>query len=125
MAYELHIKRRDGDISLDEWCSAVRNTDGVRLKNQDAVAVNPATGEEIRVPSAQGDAEVLRESGGFLGVDQKQEWARAFRFSHGRASFRASDAVKSSTDSVHRAAARLAATLSASIIGDEGESYDW
>jgi hypothetical protein len=125
MAYELHIERPAGQISLAEWCSAVQGTEGVRLATQDAVVVNPATREEIRIPRAEGDAEVLQESGGFLGLGRKQQWARAFRFTHGRASFRASASIESPADSVHRAAVLLAASLGAKVVGDEGETYEW
>ena len=125
MAYELHIERQDGEITLDEWCSAVRSTDGVRLADRDAAGVNPSTGEEIRIQSGEGDSEVRHKVGGMLGLGQKQEWMWAFRFSHGRATFKATDSIESPKNMVHQVAAKLASRLGAVIVGDEGETYDW
>ena len=125
MAYELHIERPDGDISLEEWSSAVAQVEGVRLTDQDAVGVNPSTREEVRIPSAHGDTEVLFESGGFLGLGRKKQWGRVFRFSQGRATFRATESVESPGDPAHIVAAKLASLLGASIVGDEGEVYEW
>ena len=125
MGYDLHIERPNRDISSDERSSAVSQTHGVRITTNDAVGFNPTTGEEIRVRCAPGDTEVLVKTGGLLGLGQNQNWHRAFRFPHGRATFRATESVESPKDSIHLAAARLASRLGASIVGDEGEIYDW
>ena len=125
MAYELHIRRQDRELSLEEWCSAVRASEIVRLTNEDAAAVNPTTREEIRVPSAEGDAEVLFVRPRFLWFGPRRTWERAFRFSHGRATFRATKNIESPKDAVHRAAVHLARVLDATIVGDGGEVYDW
>lgn len=125
MAYELHIERAEQAIPLADWQSAVRGLKGVRLTTEGAVAVNPATGEEIRIGSEGADAQVLFESGGFLGLGRKKEWITVFRFSDGRASFKGTLSVESTKDPVHRAAAHLALKLGASIVGDEGETYEW
>lgn len=125
MAYELHIRRQDRELSLEEWCSAVSASESVRLTNEDAVAVNPTTGEEIRIPSAKGDAEVLFVRPRFLWFGQQRSWELSFRFSHGRATFRATKNIESPKDAVHRAAVHLARALDATIVGDEGEVYDW
>lgn len=123
MAYELHIERAEQAISLVEWQSAVRDLEGVRLTTEGAV--NPTTGEEIRIGSEGADAQVLFESGGFLGLGRKKEWITVFRFSDGRASFKGTLSVESTKDPVHRAAAHLASMLGAFIVGDEGETYEW
>lgn len=126
MAYELHIERAGKDISQEEWESAVRYTEGMRFSSGDAVAVNPTTGEEIRILAGPNeDADVLFETRGFLGFGRKKEWIRVFRLSNGRISFKGTPSVESPKDPVHRAAVLLASALGASIVGDEGETYEW
>ena len=125
MAYELHIERHEQDISLEEWLSALETVAGVREKTEDTVGINPKTGEEIRIGRVDGDAEVLFARRGFLGFGRHEEWCSAFRFSHGRATFKATKEIDSAANPVRKAAARLAVVLKATIVGDEGEQYDW
>ncbi len=125
MAYELHIEREEQDISLDEWLEALQSVPNVREKVGDTVAVNPRTGEEIRIGPNDGDAEALIVRGGFFGIGRREEWITAFRFFEGKASFKATSDLDSPKSSLRIAAAQLAAALNATIVGDEGEEYDW
>ena len=125
MAYGLHIKRHEREISLEEWLSALESVAGVRQKTEDTVAINPKTGEEIRIGRNDGDAEVLFTTSGFLGFGRREEWCPACQFFNGRASFKATRDSESPKSPVRRAAAQLAAALDAKIVGDEGELYDW
>lgn len=125
MAYELHIERHERKISLEEWLSVLQTVAGVRQRTDDTVAINPKTGEEIRIDRNDGDAEVLFTSGGFLGLGRREEWCTVFYFFNGKASFKAVRDIESSKNPVRRAAAQLAAALNAKIVGDEGEQYDW
>ena len=47
---------REPAISLEDWKSAVASTPGVELIADDHVVVNPASGEEIRIPARDGEA---------------------------------------------------------------------
>ena len=125
MAYALHIEKEDSEISLDEWLSAIRTIDGARIKSEDVKTVNPSTGGEIVISSNPGDVEVLFTSGGFLGFGKKSSWEPCIWFSNGRASFNASEDIESSTNPVHQVAVAVAKALSAQIVGDEGEVYEW
>ena len=125
MAYGLHIERHEREISLEEWLSALESVEGVREKTDDTVAINPKTGEEIRIGRNDGDAEILITTGGFLGFGRREEWCPAFQFFNGKASFKATKDIESPKNPVRTAAAQLATALSAKIIGDEGEEYDW
>ena len=125
MAYALHIERNEQEISLEEWLSALESVAGVRQQREDIVGINPKTGEEIRIVRDEGDAEVMFSNGGILGFGRREEWSPAFRFSNGRASFKATREIDSPQNPVRKAAVQLAAALAAEIVGDEGERYDW
>lgn len=61
----LHIERTGGDgapraITLEEWRAVVERTEGLRMAQGDAVAVNPITQEPVVLPNRGGDAEVFR-----------------------------------------------------------------
>lgn len=118
MAYAIHIKRKNGQpINLDEWVNAVGNDESVRLCDAAALVVtNPATGEQMSSPQAQGTAELFD-------FDSQARTA-IFRWFEGRISTRASrdfDTFNSHQRSVMRA---LASQLGAQIVGDEGEIYE-
>ena len=125
MAYALHIEKEYSEISLDEWLSVIRTIDGARIKSEGVKAVNPSTGEEIIISSNPGDVEVLFISGGFLGFGKKFSWEPCIWFSNGRASFNVSEDIEASTNPVHQVAVAAAKALSAQIVGDEGEVYEW
>ena len=112
MGYELHIER-DGPIAVEEWTNAVAQVDKVTLRSDDSVAIDPQTGEEIRIPANDGDA-VVTIPNGSLGL----RWS-----SSGRASFRATDDWDDATSSLRTTIFALAQQLDARVVGDEGEEY--
>jgi hypothetical protein len=67
MAYDLHIERKGSGpeservpIPLEEWCTAVAATDGVRLFAADThTFTNPTTGDVISMGARKGDTEVF------------------------------------------------------------------
>jgi len=124
MAYELHIERPGREILLDEWRTVVNSVPRLRLAEGDVVGVNPSTNEEVRVRGAAGDVEMRFVSGGLFGLGGREEWVRVFRFSHGRVSFKPGS-VDSPADPIRKAAAQLAKTLGAQVVGDDGELYKW
>ncbi len=125
MAYELHIERENQPIGLDEWKGAVAATDGARVNSEDAVATNPTTGKTIRIGGNEGDVEICHKSGGFLGIGAKESWVKVIRFRDGRASFKATADIELPNNPIRKVVASLAEALSARIVGDEGEEYEW
>lgn len=126
MPYELHIERGENDsaapITLQEWQAVVDNVLGVRLSNSDVVQLNPNTGQEIRLAHSAGDAEVYFRPRGIRRLLSSGRWQRVFRFNNGRASFAAPGiSVNQHSDQVRLVASKLAAELSAVVVGDEGE----
>lgn len=114
MAYELHIEKPGGSISLEEWASAVADISGLRLCSARPTAVNPKTGEIISL--ALKDWAELYSS-------KDEEWHLVFYWSHGRISFKITSWQKKKPDDVWLAATALARRLSAVVCGDEGEIY--
>ena len=117
MGYEVHIRHVDGSaIGLDEWCDAVAMTEGMRLASGDAIAVNPRTKDEIRIPNQGGDVEVL--------FPEDDAWVRCLSWSLGRISFRPPADFGYPDSRFRLALAALAMQLSARLVGDDGEVYD-
>jgi hypothetical protein len=122
MAYAIHIARRtlEGQIlpiALSEWRAVVQQNQNVRMAEGDFEITNPKTGEIIRLRNAGGDAEAF--------FPARDEWLRVFRWSpFGRISFTASRDFDLPTSVIRRLAADLAHALGASLVGDEGETYD-
>jgi hypothetical protein len=125
MGYAIHIEKENGAISLEEWVSAVNMTDGARIASGGVEAINPTTGELIKIRGNPGDVEVLEYYGGFMGFGRKSRWIYAIRFFKGRALFNATINIESPNNSVHVVVAKLARLLSAKIVGDDGEEYSW
>ena len=126
MAYSLHIERPGSTISLDEWLAAASTIASLRPRATGYIAVNPSTGERIELGQSTGDLEIALPQGLFSRVLGKaKEWEPAFFYSRGRVSFPPPDNIDSTTDPVRMAAATLAKTLNASIVGDDGEEYAW
>jgi hypothetical protein len=125
MAYALHIERNSNPISLEEWSTAVKEIEGIRLAEGSVEIKNPKTGEIISMPSSPGDVSVLFRSKGFLSLGKKQEWLHCIRFFKGRGSFNAAPGIESPDNPVHMTAVRLAKSLGAQIVGEEGEPYQW
>lgn len=128
MAYEIHLKRvndsgelSDGEpITLSEWKAAVENLENVRLSSEDIVMTNPSTGDVIRIPNSDGDAEVF--------FPEESKWKRVYRWREGRITFRGLPDFNNPDDTVRQTTRLLAAILNARIIGDGGggggELYD-
>ena len=124
MGYSIHIQREES-ISLEEWEKAISKISGIKLDTEPMVAVNPKTGESISIPAEKGDVAVLFEHKGFLGFGKKQLWEKCIYFTNGRATFNATNDIENTNNPIHRAVASIAKSLSASIVGDEGEIYSW
>ncbi len=125
MSYSLHIEKQGSEIELQEWISAIEPISNARLQSENLSADNPKTGEEVLLYKGQGDVEVKFNQKRFFGFGEKSSWEPCFRFSNGRASFNASEDIESSTNPVHQVAVAVAKALSAQIVGDEGEVYEW
>jgi hypothetical protein len=125
MGYAIHIEKADGAISLEEWVSAVNMIDGARIASGGVEAINPTTGELIKIHENPGDVEVLEFYGGFIGFGKKSRWIYCMRYYEGRALFNATINIESPNNPVHIVAAKLARLLSAKIVGDDGEEYSW
>ncbi len=121
MAYSIHIARHDKAghreaIEMGEWLEAVSALNGVRLASGDVTASNPVTGENIVINSDGADAE--------LSDEQQNAWLRVFCWSKGGSvSFNAPPDFDEATSRVRMVAGELARSLSAHLIGDEGEFY--
>lgn len=125
MAYTLHIERTGSKIALSEWFEAVEAVNHARIQSADVQLVHPNSGQTISITSGPGDLEVVHMTAGFLGVGKKASWVPSIRFLDGTASFNANKDIESKKNPVHRVAKQLAQLLSAQIVGDEGEVYDW
>ena len=112
MAYGLHIKR-DQPIELEEWRSVVLNNSLLRLDETDSTSTNPRTGGNISI----------RGQAGGVAVNSGDQWTKVFQWRKGQISFNAPQSTLRNNP-VMGIALGLAASLSASIVGDEGEPYD-
>ena len=126
MAYSLHIERPGATISLEEWIAAASAIASLRPRTSGYTAVNPKTGEIIELDQSSGDLEIALPQG-FIArtIGKAKEWEPAFSFSQGRGTFPAPDSIESPQDALRVAAASLAKSLGASIVGDDGEEYQW
>ena len=118
MGYSLHIEREGGGISLEEWIAAVEDIPEARIDSSAVEFVNPKTGEVMSFPGQAGDVAVLFP-------DDESGWSKCISFSQGRGSFRASAVTDRPGDPIRIVASKLAASLGAQIVGDEGEIYNW
>lgn len=122
MAYTLKIERADDEIiSLEEWESAVVQTEGVRLCTHEQHSTTvPKSGAVLSINSSPGDAEFYDED--------SQRWHFCFRMSGGAIEFNArviSRALDGDlTDPAWLVIRKLAVKLNAMITGEEGEIYD-
>lgn len=115
MAYCLHIECDNGPISIEAWKTTLNMTEGVRVAGKEVAVKNPVTGEAIAVRGNEGDIEISPPSG--LGA--------YISFRRGRASFHMRDEFENSENPVRIVIAKLAKSLNAKIVGDEGEEYEW
>lgn len=120
MGYDLHIEGGDEEselpISLEDWLAAVAKTQGLQA-GADSITRNPQTDERILIPAKPGDVDVW--------FAKTKEWVPAFSWHKGSITFRGSPALDDANQPVRNAAASLAKLLSARIVGDEGEEYEW
>ncbi len=121
LAYMIHIERYDPigkrvPIPENEWVEAVAANGDIRLMAGDVVALNPTTGELISVKNNRLDAELFDE--------QHNSWMPIFFWStRGKISFKATAEFENPQSSLKAMATKLAQTLNASVVGDEGEVY--
>jgi len=113
MGYDIHI-RRDPQLMLSEWKSAVEATESVRLDSSVASITNPITKTVVSVPGADGDAQ----------IDMDGHWTLVFCWRHGEVVFRPCGDFDDPKGMVRRIAKNLAEHLGAQIIGDGGELYE-
>ncbi len=121
MAYAIHIERRHDNqlqpIDLEDWLDAVQATQDVRPSGKDIVTTAPRTNEAIRMQGHSGDAEV------FFPADQT--WRPVFMWSRrGKVIFSVDKDFERHDDPLRTIARALARRLNATIIGDNGETYD-
>jgi hypothetical protein len=124
MAYTLHIERLSlndrGEplpIPLKEWKTALSETEGVRLRVNEAYELAiPNTGKVLSIPHCEGDAEIY--------FPDNQKWEAVFAWFNGSATFKADIALEHLPNPIWTAAVALALRLEAVIRGDDGERYD-
>lgn len=121
MPVEIHVQRRSnrGPIRPKEWEAAVKATSGVRLKADDWIAKDPASGEVvITLPCNPLDTEVFFEDQG--------RWIGVFRCTElrsGKLKISARHTVMFE-EPVRAALRELTKVLGAVVEGDSGETYD-
>jgi hypothetical protein len=113
MAYEIHIERPE-PLTLAEWKAAVKQQKGLRLDSAGASATNPKTGETISIGGTDGDVAMR--------IDGK--WIVVFHWRKDSVAFRAPSDFASPDSEIRQIALRLAKSLNAKLVGDEGEEYD-
>ena len=122
MGYSLHIElKNDEELDLEEWLEAVSETEGARPAGTDGhKAVNPTTGETIKIAGSEGDVEIYDPG--------ENAWQPLLHWNdrRGRASMnsRALPIVGGElVGPVGETVKALAMRLGAQIRGDEGEIY--
>ena len=117
MGYELCLKRNDrSEIALKDWRALVEATESLRPATGDAVVINPITGDTVRIPSKEGDAEVYDPN--------KGTWLPCFRYSPHRISFMRPKDFDDPQSPFRQMVIDLATSLGAQVVGEEGELYD-
>lgn len=121
MAYSVFIERRDASgaripISEKEWLDVVKSSDGVRLRTSDMNARNPNTGELIVIQGGGCDADFFDQTAG--------DWLPTFFWSsRGTIQFNATEQFEEPGSLLRTTAVGLSMALSASLVGEEGETY--
>lgn len=124
MAYELHIERESGKISLAEWVDAVMSIEGVVLEGSPQIAKNPKTGEVITIGGNPNNLSVRFEKSKLFGFKKEEVWITCIFFRNGYASFNATNDTSFGHERMKEVVSLLAKKLNAQIIGDNGEKYD-
>lgn len=115
MSYELHIVRGWSPISEPEWRDAVESVDGLMLGGPPLKAVDPSSGNSVSVPVGPSDVQIHFDGG----------WIPVFRYRNGRATFLAIAGLVRPDHPVRIAAIALAEALSAQVVDDEDEPFEW
>ncbi len=125
MGYQVHIEREGDSISEAEWRQAVEAVEGVRMASGGRrVARNPMTGQGISMPGPVGDAELyFPEDCAYDGLQGR--WLPIFQYSSQGVSINAAFDWEDPDDPVRSAIQALAERLGASVVGDDGETYDF
>jgi hypothetical protein len=131
MSYELHIVRFDSDgnevpIPLEEWQDVIAADRRLRPM-QPVTVTNPQTGETIQMAGGKmGDADCRVPLVGFLSFLLPGEWQPLFRWSSpGSIVFKGVPILSFPITGMKGFLRKLARSLDARIVGDEGEPYDW
>ncbi len=117
----MHIEREGAGglrawIPLDDWCEAVRLTDGVRLAVDQEPARNPVTGKAISFGEIAGESEI------FFPADDA--WCRIFRWDPaGYISFSAPVDFGAPQSRLREIASNLAQRLRAEVRDEHGQTY--
>ena len=121
-AVEIHLEREGAGglrawIPLDEWCEAVRLTEGIRLAADQEPARNPVTGKAISFGEVAGEAEV------FFPTDNA--WRRIFRWDPaGYVSFFASADFWERSCRLREVALELANRMRAHVLDEHGTIFE-
>jgi hypothetical protein len=125
MAYELHIEKKSGEISFNEWIDAVLQIDGAALDGNPSVGKNPKTGEIITSGGNPNNVAVRFIKPKLFGLSKKEEWVTCIYYRKGRASFKATEDIDDIDNPIRIVATSIAKLTGAKVVGDEGELYDW
>ncbi|MCP4654787.1 MAG: hypothetical protein GY856_05140 [bacterium] len=114
--HQLYIQQKR-KIDQGKWRAAVEATPDVRIIEADRVRGEEAgTGIRVSVVTTGETAEV---NFGAMG------WTPTFFWKEGKIRFNAPSDPDDEQDPTHRAAAALARQLRATIVDEDGETYDW
>lgn len=118
MSYTIYIERHaEEPINPAEWRDAVTASTAFRLQSRGTLTItNPQTGEQISRPLHQNDAEYLDVA--------SQTWSVTLFWSdEGRVRTDGPRDFDNPSNAYRIALVALAASLKASVVGEEGEVY--
>lgn len=119
MSINLFIERiNDAEqaISLEDWRQVVLQDPNLRFRTEAYVAVNPATGAQIRLPAGEADSELL--SGG--------AWQPFLRFNETRLQTRYMLEFEEPDNEFRQKVAAVAKALRAAVMTDvDDEPLNW
>lgn len=122
IAMEIHLEREGAGglrawIPLDEWCEAVRLTEGIRLAADQEPARNPVTGKAISFGEIAGEAEVY--------FPAEDAWRRIFRWDPaGYISFFAPADFRKPPSRLREIASELAKRMRAHVLDEHGTMFE-
>lgn len=119
MSISLFVERLNGaerPISLEDWRRVVSQEPDLRLRTEAHVAVNPMTGDQIRLPVGEADSELL--SGG--------TWQPFLRLVRGRLVTEYRPEFEEPGNEVRKKLASVAKALNALVMTDvDDEPLNW